>query len=38
LPELETHFGLSKEQLNAIKEDFLNKEEEIQMIAKMLAN
>jgi HD-like signal output (HDOD) protein len=38
LPELEMHCGLSKEQLNAIKADFLNKEEEIQMIAKMLAN
>jgi HD-like signal output (HDOD) protein len=37
LPELEKHCRLTKQQLDAIKGDFLSKEEEIHMIAKMLA-
>jgi HD-like signal output (HDOD) protein len=38
LPELEKHCRLSKQQLDSIKADFLSKEEEVQMIAKTLAN
>jgi HD-like signal output (HDOD) protein len=37
LPELEMHCRLTTQQLDAIKGDFLSKEEEIHMIAKMLA-
>jgi HD-like signal output (HDOD) protein len=37
LPELELHCSLTSQQLDAIKADFLSKEEEIHMIANMLA-
>jgi HD-like signal output (HDOD) protein len=37
LPELEMHCRLTTQQLDAIKGDFLSQEEEIHMIAKMLA-